>query len=211
MTTADDAARLTVLTNLAAAYPQLERPNWDRVGGWVRMILGQQTARGNVDRAMASLAPVLTADQLVALTPNELDARIHSVRFHAHKAVYIQNIMRWYLERGGDATDWDGIETDALRTELHGIAGVGEETADTMLLYSFHRPVFIADRYAMLLFNRLGFGPYMRYAQMRAAFMPLTEGQPFEVVRDWHTAIDRYGREHARVEVGDESWLTEGA
>lgn len=197
------ANALLVLTHLVKQYPHLERPEWSRTEGWVHMVLGQQTARTNVDHAMHNLAG-RAAETLATMPVADLAALIHPVRFHDHKAVYIQNILQWYLAHGGDERDYAAIATADLRQELVAIDGVGEETADTMLLYSFNRNVFVADRYAMLLFNRLGFGPYHSYQKLRAAFMPLAEAAPYATVRDWHTAIDRYGREY-RGEAED--WL----
>ena len=46
--------------------------------------------------------------------------------------------------------------TDALREELLGLAGIGPETADSILLYAANREVFVVDSYTRRIFGRHG-------------------------------------------------------
>ena len=46
------------------------------------------------------------------------------------------------------------VPTARLRTELRQIKGIGNETADSMLLYALHRPVFVIDAYTRRIFSR---------------------------------------------------------
>lgn len=204
---ANEELKLTVLNNLIAHFRPLERPQWNRLTSWVRMLLGQQTSRANVEKALNNLQPYMSVEQLSGMGIDQLAELIHPVRFHDHKAEYIHNLVTWYVSQGGDQADFTNIPTEELRAELVKINGIGAETADTMLLYTLNRKVFIADRYAMLLFNRLKIGEYKSYEKMRQEFMPLTESASYDDVRDWHTAIDRYGRERNKQPVLNESWL----
>ncbi len=43
-----------------------------------------------------------------------------------------------------------------LRSEILGIKGIGPETADSILLYAFHRPIFVVDAYTRRMFSRMG-------------------------------------------------------
>jgi endonuclease-3 related protein len=42
----------------------------------------------------------------------------------------------------------------ALRAELRGIAGVGPETADAIVLYAAGRPIFVVDAYTKRILAR---------------------------------------------------------
>lgn len=79
---------------------------------------------------------------------------------------------------------------------------------------SIHKPmdvtinVFIADTYAMRLYNRLGFGEYTSYAQLRKDFNDLAEKVPHNLAKEWHAAIDVHGKAYGRSRGNlDESWL----
>lgn len=61
------------------------------------------------------------------------------------------------------------VPTDVLRAELLGIRGVGEETADVILLYAFRRAVFVVDAYTRRILARMGHG-FASDAEIRAYF-----------------------------------------
>jgi endonuclease-3 related protein len=46
-----------------------------------------------------------------------------------------------------------------VRDALLAIPGIGEETADTILLYAAQRPAFIIDAYTRRIYSRVGMGP----------------------------------------------------
>ena len=46
-----------------------------------------------------------------------------------------------------------------LRRELLGIHGIGEETADCIVLYAAGKPTFVIDEYTRRILGRLGVGP----------------------------------------------------
>ena len=39
------------------------------------------------------------------------------------------------------------LTLEELRTELLSVKGIGKETADSIILYAFHRPIFVIDAY----------------------------------------------------------------
>ena len=47
-------------------------------------------------------------------------------------------------------------ETVTLRRELLAVYGIGEETADSILLYAGNKPVFVIDAYTRRIIDRLG-------------------------------------------------------
>ena len=55
----------------------------------------------------------------------------------------------------GRLEDLAGEATADLRRRLLGVNGVGEETADSILLYALHHPVFVVDAYTRRIFERL--------------------------------------------------------
>ena len=46
-----------------------------------------------------------------------------------------------------------------LREELLSIYGIGEETADDIILYAAGKPIFVVDTYTKRILARVGVGP----------------------------------------------------
>jgi len=65
------------------------------------------------------------------------------------------------LAHYGDMNWWPAtVKQKALadvRSELLSIKGVGQETADSILLYAFEFPTFVVDAYTMRLCDRFPF------------------------------------------------------
>lgn len=203
-----DKRKLAVLTALMNHYGTQRWWEHDNpIEDWVSMILVQQTTGINAEKAVANLYPYLTPQQLIEMPMDQLQELIRPAGFYRQKSQYIKELMNWFMARGGDFKVFENISTSDLRRELLDIKGVGEETADDMLLYIFHRPVFIADTYARRLFNRLGFGPYKTYHQMQLDFADIIPSHDDQECREWHAVIDEHGKAFRRNEQMDESWI----
>jgi len=200
-------AKLAVLNKLLTHYG---KQNWwnhsNRLVDWVSMILIQQTTQLNVERALANLEGKLSVAVLHAMGEEELQALIRPAGFYKQKSSYIKALMAWYVSHGASLDKFAAIATDELRMELLSIKGVGEETADAMLLYIFRRNVFIADQYALRLFTRLGLTTATTYKALRAECMPLVADISLETCQEWHAVIDEHGKAYRRGNT-DEAWL----
>ena len=89
-------------------------------------------------------------------------------------------------------------DTPALREELLGIHGIGDETADDILLYALGKPVFVVDAYTRRLFHRLGLaperGPYSEYSTLFTDSLR----DDAAMFGEYHALIVRLGVEHCR-------------
>lgn len=179
----------------------------NRLADWLTMILIQQTTDKNAQKALDALADHLTFQQLQAIDEETLQQLIRPAGFYKQKSAYIKALVTWFDSHGNSFEGFADVPTEALRKELLTIKGVGQETADVMLLYLFKRNVFVADQYGMRLFNRLGFGPYQNYTEMRRDFQELTQEVPNEICREWHAVIDVHGKAFRKNKDLDESWL----
>ena len=95
-----------------------------------------------------------------------------------------------------------------INYQLFCTKGVGEETADAMLLYIFERKVFIADQYAIRLLNRLNLSTAQTYKALHEECMPLVAKIPLETCQEWHAVIDVHGKAY-RKGFTNEQWLLE--
>lgn len=185
--------------------------NWwnseNRLADWVSMILIQQTTAQNAINALCQLEEILTLEQLLAVSDEELQRRIRPAGFYKQKSAYIKHQMRWFADQGGDLRVFEAVPTETLRQNLLELKGVGQETADAMLLYLFDRKVFIADQYALRLFNRLGLSQAQSYTALRTECMPLMANISLKTAQEWHAVIDEHGKAFRRNPQLDESWL----
>ena len=138
----------------------------------VGAVLTQNAAWINVERAIANLraANVLEPRAIVELEHDDLAALLRPSGYFNLKANRLKSLCRWWLEAGGhDALA--ARSTEVLRPELLAVHGVGPETADDILLYAFHRPVFVIDAYTRRILSRLGLiGGREGYEALRHAF-----------------------------------------
>ena len=180
----------------------------NRITDWISMILIQQTTQENTEKALANLEDNLSVEALHAMELNTLQEYIRPAGFYKQKSTYIKALMDWYVSHGASLQKFEAIPTEELRKELLSIKGVGEETADAMLLYIFERKVFIADQYAIRLLNRLNLSSAQTYKALREECMPLVAEIPLETCQEWHAVIDVHGKAY-RKGFTDEQWLLE--
>ena len=180
----------------------------NRITDWISMILIQQTTQENTEKALANLEGKLSVEALHAMELNTLQEYIRPAGFYKQKRTYIKALIEWYVSHGASLQKFQAIPTEELRKELLSIKGVGEETADAMLLYIFERKVFIADQYAIRLLNRLNLSTAQTYKALREECMPLVAEIPLETCQEWHAVIDVHGKAYRRG-FTDEQWLLE--
>ncbi len=203
--------QLALLNNLVAHYGEQhwwEDENWVQDG--VSMILIQQSTQENVEKALDNLAPFMSLQGLRALRLEELQTHIRPAGFYKQKANYLQNWLAFFAKNGDDLTAYRHFSDEQLRKMLLEIKGVGEETADCMLMYLFGRKAFIADAYAIRLFARLGLGDYKNYRTMRQDLQPLTAHATLQQCKEWHACIDVHGKHFRKGLVEDEQFLCGG-
>ena len=138
----------------------------------VGAVLTQNTAWTNVERAIANLRTqgVLDAEAIVAAPHEALAGWIRPSGYFNVKAGRLKALCGWYLEHGGFER-LNAWETAALRESLLAVKGIGPETADDIVLYAFHRPVFVIDAYTRRIFGRLGLNhPAGGYEALRLRF-----------------------------------------
>ena len=123
----------------------------------VGAILTQNTAWSNVEKAISNLkiSNVLNAQSILQTPADKLAEIIRPSGYFNVKTKRLKSFCHWYLQQGGyDALSTQ--DTESLRQGLLAVNGIGPETADDMLLYAFHRPVFVIDTYTRRLFTRTG-------------------------------------------------------
>ena len=163
-------------------------------------ILTQNTAWSNVEKALASMkkAGIFSPEKLRTLPEEELASLIRSSGYFITKAKKLKAFV-YHLERyGDDLQAFFAKEVKTLREELLGIYGIGEETADDILLYAADKPSFVIDAYTHRILQRLGIAPssesYTAYQQLFQEQLP----QEVTLYNEYHALLDRHGLETCR-------------
>ena len=162
----------------------------------VGAILTQNTAWTNVEKAIASLksAKVFSAKKIVDLNLTSLAKLIKPSGYFNVKAKRLKKYCEWYVNRGGYSRMryWS---TRKLRNELLKVYGVGQETADDILLYAFNRSVFVIDAYTRRIFSRLGYiSGDESYDELREEFerqLPKTT----KLIGEYHALVVQHGKD----------------
>lgn len=142
----------------------------------VGAILTQNTAWSNVERAIANLraAHALDGAALLDLPDTHLAELIRPAGYFNVKTRRLKSLCG-YLRAEGVLAAPERLaaqaETAELRRRLLAVHGIGEETADSILLYALDLPSFVVDAYTRRIFGRLGLlTGDESYAAIQAAF-----------------------------------------
>jgi endonuclease III related protein len=149
---------MAVYRRLHAAHgPQHWWPGDSAFEVMVGAVLTQNTAWTNVEKAIVNLkAAQALSPEVIATAPHRrLAGWLKPSGYFNIKAQRLRALCAWLIHQGG-LKRIARLSTAVLRAELLQVHGVGPETADDILLYAFHRPVFVIDTYTRRLFKRLG-------------------------------------------------------
>jgi endonuclease III related protein len=125
----------------------------------VGAILTQNTAWQNVEKAIANMkkAHLLYTEALLAIPESSLAEFIRPSGYYNIKAKRLKSFFTFIQDCfHGNLDVMLREETQALREKLLQIKGIGDETADSILLYAGGKPVFVVDAYTRRILMRHG-------------------------------------------------------
>jgi len=155
----------------------------------VGAILTQNTAWKNVEKALINLetAKVLNPHKLIQLGEKELRELIRPAGYYNQKAEYLINFTEFFLSLKGEVP---------ARDEVLQCKGVGDETADSILLYAYNQPEFVIDAYTRRVFSNLGFiKPDEKYVIIKKLFEMNVEGN-VQIYQEYHALIVEHAKRH---------------
>lgn len=165
----------------------------------VGAILVQNTNWTNVDHSLDNLRRLtdFQPENLAALDNETLREAIHPSGFYKNKSRSLQEIFQWLKKYNYDFEKIRHHYGKSLRNRLLRLFGIGNETADALLLYVFDIPTFIADSYTRRIFQLLGAGSFKNYqtlyqkVQLPCEFS-LADAQEF------HGLLDNFGKVYSK-------------
>ena len=116
---------------------------------YVGAILTQNSTWNGAREAMLRLRKhkAMNPRAILALPLDVLEEAVRPARYLRQKAGYLREVAAFFLAQKAR------IPT---REELLAVRGIGRETADSILLYAHHQPIFVVDTYTRRVLTALG-------------------------------------------------------
>jgi endonuclease-3 related protein len=193
---------LKIYHRLLACYgPQQWWPAEEPFEVIVGAILTQSAAWTNVEKAITNLKSVKALSPLMLreLPLSEIATLIYSCGYYNAKALKLKSFCQWLGDNyADDLTRLFSVATDDLRQQLLAIHGIGEETADSILLYAGNKPIFVVDAYTRRIINRIGLSPELdSYAAYQSLFMDNLPGD-VRLFNEYHALLVQLGKATCR-------------
>ncbi len=166
----------------------------------VGAILTQNTAWTNVEKAIARLKErgLITPFALMEIPVDELARIIRPAGYYRLKARRIKSFLDFLAGYQGRLEAMFSEDTRHLRLKLLQVNGIGEETADSILLYAGGKKIFVVDAYTRRIGARHGLlPPEASYGTIQRLFM---ENLPEDLYlyRQFHALLVNTGKYFCR-------------
>lgn len=124
-------------------------------------ILTQNTSWSNVEKAIENLRKTALLEPQAILQSKEdfLKEQIKPSGFFNQKSICLKNLSELWVEN-----------PNPTRRELLAIKGIGDETADSILLYLLNTPEFVIDSYTIRISERIGLGSFQSKSKWKDFF-----------------------------------------
>ncbi len=183
--------------------PQHWWPAEEPVEVMVGAILTQSAAWSNVEKAITNLkaAKAMSPGALRRISLSELAKLVHPCIYFNVKARKLKALAEWLGSQYGD--DLEKLLANSiaeLRTQLLNVWGIGEETADSIILYAANKPVFVIDAYTRRIISRTGITPEKdSYGAFQALFMDNLDADE-RLFNEYHALLVCLGKNICRKE-----------
>ena len=158
-------------------------------------ILTQNTNWKNVEKALANLNKnnIIDAKKIIAISKKKLAEIIKSSGYNNQKAKKLKNFCQFLLNNyNGKLNLLFKNNTYILRKELLSINGIGPETADSIILYSAKKSIFVIDAYTKRILNRIGY-KQNKYEQLQKLFMESLPDNE-KLFNEYHALLVQLGK-----------------
>ena len=164
----------------------------------VGAILTQNTSWQNVEKAIDKIKanrPILPK-RLYSLPEKKLAGLIKSAGYYNLKAKRLRNFLSFFLRSyNGSIKKMSLTSLGKLREELLSVNGIGPETADSILLYAFNRPIFVIDAYTKrILLRHKIIREDFNYCAIQNIFMKHLK-RDAKLFNEYHALLVRLGKE----------------
>lgn len=159
-------------------------------------ILTQNTNWKNVEKALANLNKERLIDikKIKSIDKNRLAGLIRPSGYYNQKAERLKLAAEFFDKKMDNFLKNNNI--NELRKKLLELKGIGPETADSILLYAFQKPIFVVDAYTKRIMQRLGFR-FRGYDDLQEMFMSSLD-KDAKVYNEYHALLVELGKNYCK-------------
>jgi len=161
-------------------------------------VLTQRTNWQNVELAINNLkkAKINSLKNIYRKNKRSLSHLIKPSGFYKTKSRYLISLIKFIFKNYGGLAKMKKRDAKELREKLLNLKGIGQETADSILLYAFNKPIFVIDAYTIRIFNKLGYKE-QTYEELQKLFMdnlPKDE----RIFNEYHALLVELGKNYCK-------------
>ncbi|SES74977.1 DNA-3-methyladenine glycosylase III [Methanococcoides vulcani] len=156
-------------------------------------ILTQQTKWTNVEKAIGALkrSDLIEPEQLANADVEHIEELVRCCGFYRQKAKRLKDIAQFFTTEGMD--NIFQLPTEELRELMLSLNGVGNETADSIVLYAADKPKFVIDAYTTRIMKCIGIeGNYMQLQKLFETELP----SDVPLYKEYHALIVEYAKNY---------------
>ncbi|MCF8001440.1 MAG: endonuclease III domain-containing protein [Halanaerobiales bacterium] len=162
-------------------------------------ILTQAVSWSNVEMAISNLKDekLLDIKKLHQINENRLAKLIKPSGYYNMKAKKLKSFIDVIVNEYNSNLDAFGKgKPEQKRKELLEIYGIGPETADSILLYAYQKPVFVIDTYTKRILSRTGYiKKNISYEKLQAIIENNIETNQ-ELFNEYHALLVKLAKEN---------------
>jgi len=160
-------------------------------------ILTQNTAWTNVEKALERFEGNLSPERVLNMPLEELQEIIRPSGFYKQKSQYLKAVTEWFAGYDCEINEIKSRPLTDIRSELLKVKGIGNETADSIILYALELPSFVIDAYTMRLFKRIPVDAGTTYMEAKN-FCERELPRDAQLYKNFHALIVQNAKEHCR-------------
>lgn len=194
-------------TRLKSIYERLSERyspcNWWPAESPFEVILGailtQNTSWQNVEKALNNLKKICIPEpeNIARLSNEDLINAIRPSGFYKQKTKTIKVFLEYYKSKYDYKISNVSKESlDVIRRELLCLKGIGEETADCILLYAFNKATFVVDAYTKRILRRVGFIESSITNKLLKDIIENALQRNVSLYNEFHALFVKLGKEH---------------
>ena len=164
-------------------------------------ILTQNTSWKNVEKALYNLSKnnLIDLEKLKKIKKDKLAKLIRPSGYYNQKAERLKIMADFLLKNPVEKLKKLPIEE--LRKRLLDIKGIGPETADSIILYAFQKPIFVIDAYTKRIYERLGFKE-KTYDELQSIFLKFLKiknnNKKTKIFNEYHALLVELGKNYCK-------------
>lgn len=184
-------------------YSEFGTQNWWPGESKLEIIIGailtQAVSWSNVEMAIENLKEekLLEIKKLYEIKEKKLAELIKPSGYYNMKAKKLKSFIEVIVnEYNSNIDDFGKGKLEQKRKELLEIYGIGPETADSILLYAYQKPVFVIDAYTKRILSRINYiNKDISYEKLQSLIENNLESNQ-ELFNEYHALLVKLAKEY---------------